>query len=244
MLFLTLIPTVWAIAVLQSSWTTSDSCSGPPDSLTVFSVQSPWDVNQPANETWPAIFSLNTPMYEYGFCGDLLVKMPDSCCVSSLDLVASKDTLSGTAKIQNNGSGYQQFPQSANGATYCHLVANSSRALFGYSEYYILADGECTDQRFSCSKSGLLSVFERIGCLGAAVSLQLTDTSELVNLAPLGLINVGVTQISSAAAVVGWTTYQPGSAMVPIYKNRLEYMGVSMQLTQDIFIRCYNSIQS
>ncbi|KAJ3273966.1 hypothetical protein HDV01_003636 [Terramyces sp. JEL0728] len=225
-------------AVFQIAWLNNSYCDAPPNVMYSFTGITNSLYNQTINDN-----NLNT-------CGNNLVSMNGGCCFSTIDT----SYFSGYSSLVQRApfTDKSNFPVAANGASYCHIQQNSLQSLYGYSDIWILADGSCIDNLYSCRPTGEFDYYSQTGCTGQPSSLQLDTNTSSFSFADMGNIKGEFMVVGDGSESYRWTAYIPSSLLDFKYQVPMEIIALICYITAIVisimvllyFINKYNQTKS
>ncbi|KAJ2992383.1 hypothetical protein HDV02_003084, partial [Globomyces sp. JEL0801] len=207
-----------ATQLLQSQWSDSWNCNGPPKSINIFNITDIYAYTPGEEEVWPVFYENRALSNPIGYCGNSYELLYSECCVSSLDpSITAHYKSSQAALLEEDGSNLlDTIPKDANGATYCYIqssTANITHTLF--NQMYFLADGSCIDEMYKCTPDGGFYIYEKAECSGPYEE-YLLDVSVSSNTSQiLGEFTGEMMALTDAKNEHLWTTYSPFNRIIP-----------------------------
>ncbi|KAI8906251.1 hypothetical protein EDD86DRAFT_210208 [Gorgonomyces haynaldii] len=162
--------------------------------------------------------------YEIGFCGNFYHQESTHCCYSSLDTLLSNGVQSGFQTDEDIPL-LQALPKSASGQNYCHVV--SSGLFDGYDELYLIADGSCIDDRYSCQLNPpALKLYNDTGCQQPMAIIPVAVQSY----SDYGIARVTIETVQGSLNSFIWTSLTPSAILIPDFHNLkpLEVLAIAL----------------
>lgn len=197
-----------AIYALEFQWNSNLICGGPPDLITnttMVNATIPFGALPLSGIRISSNCIRNRIMWLH-LCYRSFEALISDCtspgfCFSSLD---QSTTLFASASDSYGYSGDDSslFPLSANGFSYCKLIASGQG-----DSVFLKAGSACYQDQYMCNTSSI-AVYKGLGCTGNVTKTTLT--ASLVALAGMNM-TASLYNVSKGAAAVLWTTYVPYS---------------------------------
>ncbi|KAI8908353.1 hypothetical protein EDD86DRAFT_254180 [Gorgonomyces haynaldii] len=219
---------VYGIHVLSSEWASDFYCQGPPSAVTVLDV-SDLDLGSPnPGEIWTNAYYITSPYYS---CGTGIsteeFRLLKGCCVSSLDVQITAGMTSASSKLVSDISELYNAPVGMSGNRYCQITPISDGSVYSFVSVYLLADGTCSEGVFSCSASGVFKTYNG-DCGVPNEVLQLSTTPQVFMNTSIGDFTAKIIVASDTHTVTDYTTYCPGYALIPTWKDPWEVFFMGM----------------
>ncbi|KAI8906253.1 hypothetical protein EDD86DRAFT_248549 [Gorgonomyces haynaldii] len=184
--------------LISTQWLESTDCQGPPSSIYYTSLNNPF-VDFVQQE------------YSIGYCGNLWFPEDKRCCYQSLDMGLSNGVQSGSHF--ESDFNLKSLPKDANGFQYC--LVEGLPLFDGYEKLYLLANGLCVDDKYSCSQSTLY-IHNGTGCSHTVArypipSLNITND--------LGNAYVSLSNLESGENTFVWVSMTPSTFLIPDFKS-------------------------
>ncbi|KAI8892883.1 hypothetical protein BC833DRAFT_610367 [Globomyces pollinis-pini] len=205
--------------IVESQWKSSDICSGPPNSMVVFSLVDLETTTPSDEEKWSITFTYSQQEYPmaYGYCGNLNFPTTSQCCFSSLDLDATGDYKSSLPYLFEEDIVLDlAIPKSANGFKYCQLqFENSNSSIPSFEQHMMLADGSCVDGIYRCLPDGSLKLYNDPKCNLEIESFKLTESPSDYQSQTVDTFIGQISAFSQSKNSVLWVGYVPSNYLVP-----------------------------
>ncbi|KAJ2997257.1 hypothetical protein HDV02_005719 [Globomyces sp. JEL0801] len=202
-------------SVLQSQWSKSPYCEGPPTAMYRFEVVDT-SANEPLeNEIWPPLYQAMALEYSADQCGNNIEVLDAGCCLSSLDLEFTLGWKSGSVAKEKDNTLEERMYNTASNQVYCHFVATNSSLFHLVPEAFILADKTCIDSYYTCGTDGEFEVYSEPGCNGEKFTLQLNNSLEDFSNEEHGELQGELYRVINPKNKTKWITYVPAGYMIP-----------------------------
>ncbi|KAJ3274053.1 hypothetical protein HDV01_003546 [Terramyces sp. JEL0728] len=186
--------------VYLSGWLDSKFCTGPPNTMFVFSA---------FNGSGAPLFLTEEQDYYIPTCGLSTFNLNTGCCLSSID---SDFTLGYTSFTRNylvDSAIEHSAPLTANNNLYCKVNSLGNSSLWGYSETYYLANSKyCLEGNIKCDLRNLY-LYNDSNCNIPLESHHISNAVTTINSSVLGLVEISLTQFAGGQIPVTFTAYTP-----------------------------------
>lgn len=221
---LNLLTPVNASSYVESQYGLNEFCQGPPTAMIGFTALNLTEGKK--TEKWP-IFSKKLGILST--CGNAPLPVEKSCCISLIPGTPSYAQYQGSKSgIKEPISSMDDFLQGVppfETASYCKIFPKG----LNYKFIHIRNDGySCTDDHFSCSKTGIFSIYNitDLGCRKEPIQqYKLTDTRQSYSeVSYFGEFTAEYSSIDGGAGsgTAEWITFVPASDLVPNHQNFME----------------------
>ncbi|KAI8897476.1 hypothetical protein BC833DRAFT_658573 [Globomyces pollinis-pini] len=212
------VTTVYSKIILESQWSNSWNCHGPPDAVYSFNVNDESTTVPNDHETWSKLYTAFIQYSPLGTCG-LGPQRMDSCCIASTDLTITYGLKSGSPSVlETNKSTYDNyFYQSMKGNTYCQITPTNNSILRGFNDVFFLADGSCIDDYFQCTEDHEFIVYNNTKCQGDKVIIKFDSSKTQFSNDILGQFDGQLRTDINGSISTKWTTYQPFRKSRPMF---------------------------
>ncbi|KAJ2993373.1 hypothetical protein HDV02_002450 [Globomyces sp. JEL0801] len=197
----------FADIILESQWSVSEYCEGPPNSVYVFENLDISNYGPPSEkETWTAFYEFVAYEYPMLYCGNSIIDMPKGCCFHNMDLSLSSSK-SGSPTLMDDieiDTYEKAFYATANGNNYCSITPGDGGLFHGFIDVFLLANGNCVDDYYRCSSEGKLTIYEYENCNGILHEIVLTEETAEFNDETFGSFEAKFIQFKNAEVVTEW----------------------------------------
>ncbi|KAJ3317707.1 hypothetical protein HDV06_001301 [Boothiomyces sp. JEL0866] len=186
--------------VYLSGWLDSKFCTGPPNTMYIFSSY---------NGSGAPLYNNENQDYYIPTCGLSTFNLDTGCCLSSLDNDFTLGYASFTRNFLIDSVTEHSAPSAANNNLYCKAHGLDTDSLWGYDEAYYLANSiHCLEGNIKCDLRNLF-VYNDSNCEVPLESYHIGNAITTIDSAILGKANISLVQFAGGQVPMTFTAYTP-----------------------------------
>ncbi|KAJ3317706.1 hypothetical protein HDV06_001300 [Boothiomyces sp. JEL0866] len=200
--------------VFLSGWMDSKFCTGPPDTMFVFST---------INGSVSNLYNFEDQDYYIPSCGLSTFDLQTGCCLSSIDLAYTYGYKSFTRNYLVDSIIQHSAPISANTNHYCMINnLNSNSSLWGYDQVYFFAEGKCLEGNVTC-EDGAFKIYNDSSCATILESFPISSKTINITSNIIGQVEIALIKYGDGQIPMTFTAYTPSWEMYLDFSETIDY---------------------